>query len=115
MRGLSAFKSLPAIKQNLSAILLRPHSEVNPIGSAALLLNQLIEHPAVFISSIEQQTGVTNHLFRTQIPDIDGAARQVIRALRSPTLHIHLFTPIATGDQYGNLLPRPITGARPQR
>ena len=98
MRGLSAFKSLPAIKQNLPAIILRPHGEVNPIGGAPLLLNELVKHPAIFISRIEQQTGIPYHLLRPQTPDIHRAARQMIRALRSPALHIHLLRAVAAGD-----------------
>ncbi len=37
MRGLSAFKSLPAIEENFPPIIFRTHREVDPIGGAALL------------------------------------------------------------------------------
>ena len=56
---------LPAVEENLPVIVLRTHGEVNPIRGAALLLDEFVEHPAVFISRIEQQTGIAYHLFRT--------------------------------------------------
>ena len=51
----------PTIEENLPAVVFRTHREVNPIGGAALLLNELIKHPAVFVGGVEQQTGAANH------------------------------------------------------
>ena len=76
---------------------------MDPVGRAALFLDQFVEHPAVFISCIEQQTSIPDHLLRTQTPDIYGAARQMIAPLRTSALHIHLLTPISTGNNDGNL------------
>ena len=84
---------LTAIEEDLSAIIFRPHREVNPVGGAALLLDQFVEHPAVFISRIEQQTSIPDHLLRPQTPDIYGAARQMIAPLRTSALLIYLLTP----------------------
>ena len=77
MRGLSAFKSLSAIKENLPAVIFRTHGEVNPIGSAALLLDQFIKHPAVFIGGVEQETGIPYHLLWAQTFNIYGATCQI--------------------------------------
>ena len=73
---------LPTIEEDLSAIVGRTYREVNPIRGAALLLDQLVKHPAVFISCIEQQTGIPDHLLRPQTPDIHRATRQMITPLR---------------------------------
>ena len=81
---------LPTIEENLPAIVRGTHREVNPIRGATLLLDQLVKHPAVFISCIEQQTSVPDHLLRPKTPDIYGAARQMIAPLRAPTLLIYL-------------------------
>ena len=70
-------KFLSAVEENLAAIILWPHGEVNPISGAALLLDEFIKRPAVFISRIEQETGIADHLFRPQAPDIHRAARQM--------------------------------------
>ena len=80
---------LPTVKEYLPAVILRPHGEVNPIGGAALLLDQLVEQQAVFVSRIEQQTSIPDHLLRAQTPDIHRASRQMITSLRPTTLHIH--------------------------
>ena len=63
---------------------------MNPVGGATLLLDQLVKHPAVFISCIEQQTSVPDHLLWPQTPDIHRATRQMIAPLRAPTLLIYL-------------------------
>ena len=52
---------LSAIEENLSAVIFWTHGEVNPIGGAALLLDEFIKHPAVFVGGVEQQTGAANH------------------------------------------------------
>ena len=81
---------LPTIEENLPAIVGRTYREVNPIRGAALLLDQLVKHPAVFISCIEQQTGIPDHLLRPQTPDIHRATRQMITPLRPTTFLIDL-------------------------
>ena len=82
---------LPTIEENLSAIVGRSYCEVNPIRGATLLLDQLVEHPTVFISCIKQQTGIPDHLLWPQTPDINRAARQMIAPLRASTLLIDFF------------------------
>ena len=77
MRGLSAFKSLSAIKENLAAVVFRTHGEVNPIGGPALLLDELIKHPAVLVGGVEQKAGIAYHLLRTQTFNIDSTTRQI--------------------------------------
>ena len=73
---------LPTIEEDLSAIVGRSYCEMDPVGRAALFLDQFVEHPAVFISCIEQQAGIPDHLLRPSTSDIYGAARQMIAALR---------------------------------
>ena len=82
---------LPTLEEDLSAIVGRSYCEMDPVGRATLLLDQLVKHPAVFISCIEQQTSVPDHLLRPKTPDIYGAARQMIAPLRASTLLIDFF------------------------
>ena len=94
---------LPAIKEDFAAIVFWAHREVNPVGGATLLLDQLVEHPAVFISCIKQQTGIPDHLLWPQTPDINRAARQMITPLRPTALLIDFLTPISAVDNHGDL------------
>ena len=41
---------LPTVKENPPAVLLRPHRKVNPIGGAALFLDQFVEHQDSYVS-----------------------------------------------------------------
>ena len=81
---------LPTIEEDLSAIVGRSYCEMDPVGRAALFLDQFVKHPAVFISCIEQQTGIPDHLLRPQTPDIHRATRQMITPLRPTTFLIDL-------------------------
>ena len=94
---------LPTIEEDLSAIVGRSYCEMDPVGRAALFLDQFVEHPAVFISCIEQQTGIPDHLLRPKTPDIYGAARQMITPLRPTALLIDFLTPISAVDNHGDL------------
>ena len=103
MRGLSAFKSLSAIKENLPAIILRPHGEVNPVGGATLLEDEFIEVALGPISDIQQYPRHPYHMLRAITADIHRATRQVIGALRSSTHPIHLFTPETARDYHRHI------------
>ena len=87
-----------AVEENLAAIILRSHREVNPIGRAALLQNQFIKVTLRTIGDIQQNSRHPDHVFRAIAADIHRASRQVIRALRAPAQSVHLFTPIPAGN-----------------
>ena len=91
MRGLSAFKSLSAIKENLPAVIFRTHGEVNPIGGAALLLDEFIKIPFRAICDVQKDSRHPNHMFRTEATDVDCAAREMIGAFSATTKMINLF------------------------
>ena len=95
---------LPAVEEDLAAIVFRTHGEMNPIGGAALLLDELIKHPTVIISGVEQEAGITYHLLRPQTLDIYGATCQVIRALRPSTLLIDLLRAIPGRNDDGDVI-----------
>ena len=90
----SFYRFSTAVEENLSAIVLRAHGEVNPVGCASLLLNQLVQFPAVLISRVQQDTSVADHLLWPSAADIHRAARQVVRASRPATEPVHLLAPI---------------------
>ena len=91
-----------AIEENLAAVVFRAHRKVNPIGSAAFLLDEFIKHPMVFVSGVEQQTRIPDHLLRAITPDIHRTTRQVIRALRPSALPIHLLRAVSAGNYDGD-------------
>ncbi len=74
---------------------------MDPVGRAALFLDQFVEHPAVFISRIEQQAGIPDHLLRSQTPDIHRATRQMVASFCSTTLLIDFLRAIARGNNNG--------------
>ena len=95
-----------AVKQNLSAIIFRPHREVHPIGCAPFLEYELVELSPSAISDIQQYRRHADHHLRPIAVDIHRASSQMIRALCTITLPIHLLTPIAAVDDDGNLMSR---------
>ena len=82
-----------AVVENLATIARGTYREVNPISGASLLLDQLIKIPFSPVGDIEQDACHADHLPEAVALNIHRAARQVIRALRAPTLQIHLLTP----------------------
>ena len=97
-----------AVKEDLPAIILRPHREVDPIGGAPLLLDKFIEIPFRAIGDVEQDSRHADHLLRPIAVDIHRTARQVIAPPRTPALLIHLLRAEATVDDDRNIV-RPIT------
>ena len=95
---------LDTIKEDFAAITRRAHSEVNPVGRAPLLQNQLIEIPFGTIRDVEQDASHADYLLRTIALDIHRAAREVIRILRTPTLPIHFLRTIATRNDDGDVM-----------
>ena len=93
-----------AVEENLAAIILRSHREVDPIGRAALLQNQFIKVTLRTIGDIQQYSRHPDHVFRAIAADIHRASRQVIRALGATTQSVHLFTPIPAGNNDRDLL-----------
>ena len=89
---------LSAVEENLPAVILRTHREVNPISRTALLLNQLIKIPLSAVCDIQQYPHHADHLLRAIATDIHRAACQMIRAFRAATFPIHFLTPIARVD-----------------
>ena len=77
-------KFLTAIEENLAAIFLRTHGEMNPIGGAALLQYQFIKVALGTIGDVQQNARHADHVFRAIASDIHCAARQVITPFRSP-------------------------------
>ena len=66
-------KFLSAVEEDFPPIVLWPHGEVDPIRGAALLLDELIKNPAVFISRIEQESSIADHLLQSITMDIHRA------------------------------------------
>ena len=89
MRGLSVFKSLPTIEENLPTIVFRPHREVNPIGGAAFLLDQFIEIALGSIRDVEQDARHADHLLRAITLDIHRTTSEMIRTLSPSTQSVH--------------------------
>ena len=77
---------------------------MNPIGSAALLEDELIKDPSTPISDIQQYHRHADHHLRPVAVYIHRASRQVIAPLRASALPIHLLTPIPAVDNDGNLV-----------
>jgi hypothetical protein len=77
---------------------------VNPIGGAALLLDEFIEYPAILIGGVEQKTCIAYHLLWAKALNIDGATRQMIRALCPTTLLIDLFRAIPGRNDDGDVI-----------
>ena len=96
--------NLSVVKENLAPIVLRAHSEVNPVGRAPLLLNQLIKVALRAIGDIQQYPRHPDHLLRPITMDIHRATRQMITPLRAPTLPIHLFRSKSAVDDDRNLI-----------
>ena len=94
------------IEENLSPIVLRSHGEVKPPCGATLLVDQLIQFPAVLISRVQQDTGIADHLLRPSTADVYSTTRQMIRAFCPTTEPIHLLAPIPRGDDDGDLACR---------
>ena len=107
MSGFPIFCELPAVEENLAAIILRSHREVDPIGRAALLQNQFIKVTLRTIGDIQQYSRHPDHVFRAIAADIHRTARQVIRALGATTQPVHLLAPIPAINNYWSL-PIPI-------
>ena len=97
------FLYLPTVEENLPAIVLRPHGEVNPIGSAALFEDELIEVTLRSISDIQQYPRHPDHVLRAIATDIHRTTRQVIAPLRSSAHPIHFLTPIPASNYDGNI------------
>ena len=94
---------LPTVEENLPAVILGPHREVNPVGRPALLKNQFVKISLRAIRDIQQNARHPDHMLRAITLDIHRAPRQVITPLCSPTLSIHLFTSESTRNNDGDL------------
>ena len=66
----------PAIEENLPAIILRPHGEVNPVGSATLLEDQLVK------VTLSQTLGDGSFLFDSKFALMVKQKRTVPECLR---------------------------------
>ena len=93
----------PAIEENFPPIILRLHREVDPIGSAALFLDEFIEVAMGTIRDVEQYPRHTDHLLRAIALDIHRAASEMIRAFSPSTKAINLFRAIPARDDDGNV------------
>ena len=79
-------------KRNLSAIILRPHGEVQPIISLRTPLDeQFIKLLLLTISDIQQDSRVADGLFDAEATDIYGTARQMVAARHATDGLIHGF------------------------
>ena len=79
-----------AIKENLPAIILRPHREVNPIGGAALFEDKLIIIPLGTIRDIQQDARHSDHLLRAITLDIHRTPREMIGTFSPSAQSVHL-------------------------
>ncbi len=94
---------LPTIEKDLPPIILRTHGKVNPIGGAALLMNQFIEVALGSIRDVEQDASHADHLLRAITLDIHRTARQMIRTFSPSTKAIDLLRAIPARDDDGNI------------
>ena len=102
----------PAIEDNFPPIIFRTHGEVDPIGGATLLEDELVEILTIgivpfvrfFIGDIQQNPRHADHLLRAITLDIHRTTSEMIRTLRTSTKAINLFAPIPRENDDGDLI-----------
>ena len=91
------------IEEDFASVVVWTHREVDPIGRTAFFLDQLVEIPFSPIRDVEQYPRHPDHLLWAIAAYIHRAPRQMITPFRTPTLPIHLLTPIPTRDNDRNV------------
>ena len=105
-----------AIKEDFAAILAlasvplgraagRTHGEVDPVGSAALFEDELIEVATGAVGDVEQDASHADHLLGAVATDIDGAACQMVTSFGAAAKAIDLFGAVARRDYDGDRIP----------
>ena len=92
------------VERDSSAVLFRPHREVQPADRPTLFEDEFIPVSLRPIRDVEQYPSIANHLLFAHAPYIHGAPRQVVRRRATTRQPIHLRTPIPARNDHGHLI-----------